>query len=42
MPRSVAIFIGEVEAVHLHLFRCNADASIPAFCAVAVAIVDHE
>ena len=37
--RSFATFIGEVEAVHLHLF---ANASILACCAVAVAIVDHE
>ena len=37
--RSIATFIGEVEAVHLHLF---ADVSILACCAVAVAIVEHE
>ena len=39
VPRSVATFIGEVEAVHLHLF---ADASILACCPVAIAIVEHE
>ena len=39
MPRNVATFIGEIEAVHLHLF---ADASILACCAVAVAIIEHE
>ena len=38
-PRSIATFIREVEAVHLHLF---ADSSILACCAVAAAVVDHE
>ena len=39
VPRSVATFIGEIEAVHLHLF---ADASNLACCAAAVAVVEHE
>ena len=39
MSRSIATFIEEVEAVHLHLF---ADASILACFTAAVAIVDHE
>ena len=39
VPRRIATFIGEVEAVHLHLFS---DASALACFAVAVSIVDHE
>ena len=39
VPRSIAVFVGEVEAVYLYLF---ADASILACCAVAVVIVHHE
>ena len=39
IPRSVATSIGELEAVHLHIF---ADASNLACCAVAVAVVEQE
>ena len=39
MPRSIASFVGEIGAVHLHLF---ADASLLACCAAAVAVVEHE
>ena len=39
VPKSVATFIGEIEAVHLHLF---ADASNLACCAAAVVVVEHE
>ena len=39
VPRRIATFTGEVEAVHLHLF---ADVSTLACCAVTVAIVDYE
>lgn len=39
VPRSIASFVGEIGAVHLHLF---ADASILACCAAAVAVVEHE
>ena len=38
IPRSVATSIGEMEAIHLHIFI---DASILACCAVAVAVVEH-
>ncbi|KAL9976623.1 hypothetical protein ACROYT_G013945 [Oculina patagonica] len=38
IPRSVATSIGEMEAVHLHIF---ADASILASCAVAIAVVEQ-
>ena len=34
VPRSIASFVGEIGAVHLHLF---ADASILACCAAAIA-----
>ena len=39
VPRSIASFVGEIRAVHLHLF---ADASILACCAAAVEVVEHE
>lgn len=39
VPRSIALFVGEIGAVHLHLFT---DASILACCAAAVAVVEHE
>ena len=39
MPRSIASFVREIGADHLHLF---ADASILACCAAAVAGVEHE
>ncbi|XP_022809137.1 uncharacterized protein LOC111346107 [Stylophora pistillata] len=39
VPRSIALFVGEIGAVHLHFF---ADASILACCAAAVAAVKHE
>ena len=38
VPRSVATFIGEVEAVHLHLFAYS---SILGCCAAAFAVVGH-
>lgn len=38
IPRNVATSIGEMEAVHLHIF---ADASILACCAVAIAVVEQ-
>ena len=39
VPRSIASFVGEIGAVHLHIF---ADASILACCAAAIAVVEHE
>ena len=39
MSRSIASFVREIGAVHLHLF---ANASILACCAAAVAGVEHE
>ena len=39
VPRSIASFVGEIGAIHLHLF---ADVSILACYAAAVAVVEHE
>ena len=39
VPRSVASFVGEIGAGHLHIF---ANASILACCAAAIAVVEHE
>ena len=39
VPRSIASFVREIGAVHIHLF---ADASILACCAAAVVGVEHE